>query len=351
MPTFSTSGDQVYLDALANTFAALDDPNVAATVHTYGYWPFSVNVAGVTTLDANTQLNVTGTFERAAATFVAKGIPVIVGEYGLLGIDTNFPPGGTDNVEQGETLKYFELFGYEARLHHITTMWWNGGNFDRTTLQWRNPAIYEQMRSSWTVRSGTASTDMLFVRAGQPAADSTITLNTNGNDLISIVNGSQKLLRGRDYTVAGDQLTFKAATLSRLTAAKAIGVNATLKLRFSHGVPWDLNVITYDRPVLTGATGTSSLVIPTAFNGDQLATMEAVYADGSIAGPFSWTKFKPFNSAFVPNYATNQIVLPTGFFDEVTAGARVTLTLHFWSGAILTYYVTKSGTTTTGTTS
>jgi hypothetical protein len=229
-------------------------------------------------------------------------------------------------------------------------MWWNGGGFNRTTLQWANPAIYEQMKSSWTVRSGTASSDLLFVRTGQPAADTTITLNPNGNELISIFNGSTELVRGTDYTVSGDQLTFKAAALSRLTASQGLGVNATLELRFSGGVPWALNVIAYDTPVLTDATGTGSLVIPTAFNGDKLATMEAVYADGTIAGPFSWTRYKPFNNAFVPNYATGQIALPSGFFDEVTDGKRVTLTVHFWSGAIVKYYVTKSGTTMTGTT-
>ena len=39
---------------------------------------------------------------------------------------------------------------------------------------------------------------------------------------------------------------------------------------------------------------TSSFVIPTAFNGDRLATMEAVYADGGNAGPHNWTSFKEF---------------------------------------------------------
>ncbi|WP_191971289.1 hypothetical protein, partial [Micromonospora aurantiaca (nom. illeg.)] len=36
---------------------------------------------------------------------------------------------------------------------------------------------------------------------------------------------------------------------------------------------------------------------------------------------------------------------------EVNDGQRVTLTFHFWSGTKLTYYVTKSGSTVTGTVS
>jgi len=38
-----------------------------------------------------------------------------------------------------------------------------------------------------------------------------------------------------------------------------------------------------------------------------------------------------------------------GSLVEVTDGAAVTLTFHFWSGAILTYTLTRSGTTVTGT--
>jgi hypothetical protein len=52
--------------------------------------------------------------------------------------------------------------------------------------------------------------------------------------------------------------------------------------------------------------------------------------------------------------------MPTDLFTEVVDkvrvpavrdGARVTLTLHFWSGARVTYYVTKNGTSVTGSTS
>ncbi|MEV0566444.1 hypothetical protein [Dactylosporangium sp. NPDC050588] len=38
----------------------------------------------------------------------------------------------------------------------------------------------------------------------------------------------------------------------------------------------------FDPPVLAGATGTTAaFTLPTQFRGDQLATMEAKYADGS----------------------------------------------------------------------
>jgi aryl-phospho-beta-D-glucosidase BglC (GH1 family) len=346
LPTLRTNADQARLDELAATFAALNDPNLAATVHYYGFWPFSVNVAGYTRFNAEVQQDLTGTFDRVHNTFVARGIPVILGEYGLLGFDRS-----TDTVQQGEKLKFFEFLENYARQRGITTMWWdNGQHFNRTTYQWNDPALFRQIRSAWTTASGTASTDQVFVRRGQTPQAQTITLNHNGTSLSSVVHGSQTLTRGTDYTVNGSQLTFSSALLGRLTSRQAHGVNATLSLRFNRGVPWDVNVIVYDPPTLRAASGTtSSLVIPTAFNGDRLATMEAVYADGSgNAGPHNWTSYKEFGAAFTPNYGSGQITLPSAFFAEVRDNSRVTLTFHFWSGTTVRYTLTRSGATVTG---
>ncbi|MFH8655325.1 cellulase family glycosylhydrolase [Streptomyces afghaniensis] len=346
MPTLGDTPDKPKIDTLLATFAALDDPNLVASVHYYSFWPFSVNLAGYTTFNAATQQDLTDTFDLLHRSFVAKGIPVVVGEYGLLGWDS-----GPGTVEQGETLKYLEYLGYYARYRGLTTMLWdNGSRFNRRTMQWNDPSLYAQIRSSWTGRSGTASTDQLFVPKGKTPTDATITLNLNGTRLMRIVVGTRPLIRGVDYTVSGNTLTIAAATLSRLTASQEHGTNAVLSLRFTDGIPWAVNVITYDKPVLTSARGTTaSLVIPTAFNGDKLATMEAVYADGTAAGPQSWTTYKQFNVAFVPDYTAGTITLPTAFFNEVTDNTTVTLTFHFWSGAILTYTLTRSGTAVTGT--
>lgn len=43
------------------------------------------------------------------------------------------------------------------------------------------------------------------------------------------------------------------------------------------------------------------------------------------------------------------ITLPPAFFAEVDDGARVTLTFHFWSGATVTYHVTRTGGSVVGT--
>jgi endoglucanase len=347
LPSLHTNAEQAPLDALDSTITALNDPNIAATIHNYGFWPFSVNIAGYTRFDAESQADLTGTFDRVHDTFVSQGVPVILGEYGLLGFDKSL-----DTVERGEMLKFFELFGNQARQKQVTTMWWdNGQHLDRTSFQWQDPGLYERIQSSWTTDSATAATDQIFVPRGQQPTDATISLNLNGNTLTSIANGSETLTEGQDYTVSDGQLTITGATLARLTESQEHGVNATLSLRFSGGLPWDVNVITYETPTLQNATGTTSgLNIPTAFNGDRLATMEAVYADGTNAGPQNWTSYKEFTTTFGPDYAAGQITLKEALFAEINDNSTVNLTFHFWSGKTVAYTLTRSGSTITGTT-
>lgn len=346
LPTLHTNGDQGRLDALATTIEDLHDPNLVATIHFYGFWPFSVNVAGYTRFDETTEADLVGTFDRAYQTFVSRGIPVIVGEYGLLGFDA-----GLDTVEQGEKLKFFDSLGTHARARKLTTMWWdNGQHLGRTTLRWSDPALYEQIRSSWSVRSSSAESDLIFVRRTVPVGEATVTLNLNGNRLRYLAAGARLLVRGRDYRLDGSKLTFTAALLTRLVGEREYGVNAVVSARFSRGVPWKFRVITYDPPVPQAATGTTSgLAIPVAFRGDVLATMEAVYADGSgNAGPQDWTSFKEFGRAFRPDYAAGTVTLLQAFFDEVRDGTPVNLTFHFWSGTQVSYTVTRSNEEVTG---
>ncbi|WP_422769830.1 cellulase family glycosylhydrolase [Plantactinospora sp. WMMC1484] len=347
LPTLHTSADQARVDELVSTFNALNDPNLIATVHFYGYWPFSANVAGGTRFDATVQQDLVDSFDRVHNAFVARNIPVIIGEYGLLGFDRH-----TGTIQQGEKLKFFEYLGYYARQRRITTQLWdNGQHFGRTSFQWSDPELFAQIRSSWTTRSGTASSDQVYVPRTGAITSKSLTLNLNGTTFSGLRQGSTDLARGTDYTVSGTTLTLTAAAVTRLVGSRAYGVNANIQARFSQGVPWRISIISYDPPVLSNATGqTGSFGIPTQFRGDQLATMEAKYADGSNAGPHNWTSFKEFDVAFAPDYSGNSITLKPEFFAEVNDGQRVTLTFHFWSGTTVTYHVTRSGSNVTGTT-
>ncbi|MER5753282.1 cellulase family glycosylhydrolase [Streptomyces sp. NPDC002088] len=350
LPTQACTPEQNLMDNLAATMSSLHDPNLVATVHYYSFWPFSVNIAGYTRFDATVQQDMSDTFARMHDTFVAKGIPVYLGEYGLL----SYPDyTHQDYVRRGEALKYFEALGHEARINGVTTALWDAGSFlNRNTLQWRDPGLFAQIKSSWTTRSGTASSDSVFVPKAGAIEARTLTLNPNGTTFRGLWQGTTRLTEGSDYTVSGDQVTLTASALTRLTGDRAYGINATLQARFSQGVPWEIKVITYDTPVLSDATGTTgSFALPAQFRGDMLATMEAKYADGSNAGPANWTSYQQFGTAFSPDYAGKAITLTPDFFTAVNDGAPVTLTFHFWSGATVTYHVTKSGSSVTGTNS
>jgi endoglucanase len=347
LPTLHTSGEQARLDALNATFNQLGDSNLAATVHFYGWWPFSVNIAGGTRYDSNVEQDLVGTFDRVHNTFVSRGIPVIIGEWALLSYDYTRP----GIIERGEFLKFIEAVGYHDRTRKLTTMLWDAGSFlHRPELRWRDQGIYEMMKASWSTRSGTASSDQVYLPRTGAITGKSLTLNLNGTSFQGLRQGSTNLANGTDYTVSGNTLTLTPAALTRLVGNRAYGVNATIEARFSQGAPWQISIITYDPPTLATATGTtSSFAIPTQFRGDQLATMEAKYADGSPAGPANWTPFKEFWSNFQPDYSANTITLKPEFFAEVNDGA-VTLTFHFWSGTQITYHLTKSGSSVTGTT-
>ncbi|MET7517716.1 cellulase family glycosylhydrolase [Streptomyces sp. NPDC005480] len=350
LPTQYCTPDQKPMDDLNATISALHDSNLVATVHFYGWYPFSVNVAGGTLYDAVAQKDLADAFARMHDSFVAKGIPVYLGEYGLLSWpDDNHPP----RVERGEALKYFEEVNNAARTAGVTTALWDPFSYlNRSTLQWRDPALFGWIKSSWTTRSGTASFDKVYVPKSSPIAAHTLTLNPNGTTFQGLWQDGTQLVAGRDYTLSGNRLTITAGALTRLTGNRDYGVNSTLQARFSRGLPWNIDIVTNDTPVLSNSNGTAdAFTIPTQYRGDALATMEATYADGSNAGQTSWTPYQEFNQAFSPDYPGGTTILTPAFLAALRDNAPVKLTFHYYSGATVTYHVTKSGGSVTGTTS
>ncbi|AJE51689.1 cellulase family glycosylhydrolase [Paenibacillus polymyxa] len=338
---------QAKISQLYNTITGLNDPNLIATVHYYGFWPFSVNIAGNTTFDKVAQDDIIQTFDNVYNTFVAKGIPVIVGEYGLLGFDKH-----TGVIEQGEKLKFFEFVTHYMKEKKVTGMLWdNGQHLNRTTYKWSDPELFNVIKASLKGRSSNAASDLIHLKKGSPVQETKVTLNLNGNQLKSLHANSKQLKQGTDYTLSGDTLTFKASLLTSLITSGKYGENAVMTAKFNKGADWNFRVVVYDTPKLSAVEGTTqAFTIPTDFRGSQLATMEAVYTNGGNAGPQDWTPYKEFGNTFAPAYDTHGIKLLPEFFNSVKDG-EVTLKFHFWSGDVVTYKITKSGTRVTGMTS
>ncbi|RCW49604.1 cellulase (glycosyl hydrolase family 5) [Paenibacillus prosopidis] len=89
LPTIYCNDEKVRVDPLASTIAKLNDPNLIPTVHFYGLWNFSINIGGYSRFEADTIKVVDTLIDNVSNAFVSKGIPVIVGEYGLLGWDVS----------------------------------------------------------------------------------------------------------------------------------------------------------------------------------------------------------------------------------------------------------------------
>lgn len=339
LPSVETNNGQEFLDALSETITQLNDPNLIATVHDYGFWPFSVNIAGGIKFDAATRDWTTTGIDAVYNTLVSKGIPVVMGEFGLL----NF--GGLDGaVERGEALKFFEYLTSYSRSKGITHQWWDAGAFfNRFTFQWNTPELYTYIMHSVVGRASTAETDLIFLRQGTPVQDVVIPLNLNGNTFLSLHNGATPLALGSDYMISGSLLTLKASALAPY-AEGALGAKAILTAHFTGGGPgWKFRVHHDSAPALAAVSGlkggVAGLVIPTAFNGDVLATLEARYVNAPnfpYPGEADWTSFKEFGRAYSPDYANDTITLKKEFF-AATTNDPVELTFHFWSGRKVNY--------------
>jgi len=327
LPSVYTRSDQPMLDSLKATITTLNDPNLIATIHYYGWWPFSVNNSGYTAFNDLVAFWVQEPLDAAYNTFVANGTPVIIGEFGVL---------AGNNIEHGEMLKYYEYVTQYAGAKGETHMLWDtGGITDRTTFQWRDPELGAIMTQAWVGRATTASSDLLFVRAGA-VRDAVINLNLNGNKFVALKDGAKTLIRDVDYTLQGSTLTVKASQLAQY-ASGAFGEKTVLAVNVDSGPAWNIHVRYADAPVLSSTMGTNGgeLAIPTSFNGDLLATLEATNAAGDPVGPLGWTKFKGWGD-FFPDYANNAIKLTAGFVKGLPAGV-VNLKFYFWSGATASY--------------
>ena len=354
LSTLTGSGTRKRLEELAQTMKQLDDDRLIATIHYYGYWPFSVNIAGETTFSHRVRRDIETTFERAHETFVKQGIPVIVGEYGLLGFDKSI-----DTVQRGEILKFFEYVSYYGRKKGLPLMLWdNGQHFDRENYVWNDQGLYNVIKEGVKTRSSYTETDLVFIQEGQQIEDKTLQLHLHGNRLLNIYSSERRLIiiNGYDYLLEDGFLVLKDSFLERVAAGKddygkedeeqeeQYGLKETLTLEFSAGADWELKIIYYDTPKMGEASGSVNRVfIPVAFNGDRLATMEAVYADsGDNTGPADWTPFKEYNHAFSPHHDSDMIVLEREFLRELEDG-EILLTFHFWSGEQVEYLLHREG--------
>ena len=339
LPTKDTNSEQKYLDHLYGTITEINDPNIIATVHYYGYWPFSVNIAGETEFKGISVTDIDGLVSRLKTTFIDNGIPVIIGEWGLLGFDT-----ALDTVEHGEILKFFEYFCNAVRENGLTTMWWdNGQHINRYSYEWADPSLMAIIKQSMQGRSSTAERDFINLFEGA-VEDKQLKLSLNGNTLAGIRSESGGALSEDSYTLTEDTLTFKADYISALVTDPAqYGRLETLYLEFSAGPDWTVYVYNTSTPEFTEVEGRKgALTIPCDFKGTQLKTVEAKYISGGSNSPGSqnWTTFKQYGDQFTT--VTDGVRFTNNFFNETAGECEIQFIFYFWNDTTVEYNLTVS---------
>lgn len=328
LPTLNTNDSQSRCDALYKMITDLKDENIIATFHYYGYWPFSTNIAGTTTMDETVVKELEAAFDRVNNTFIKKGIGVICGEYGLLGFDKSLRA-----IEHGEVLKYFEYINYYSNKSNIPLMLWdNGQHMNRTTYEWSDQSLYDIIKASWSGRSSYTQSDRIFVTDENKSKDSTLKLSLHDNTFLSVWFNDTQLTKGKDYTFTSDSFILKAGFLQSILQPQ-YGEIAKLVLKFSYGPDWNLYINHSKAPVVgVGSGNKTGFVIPIEYNGNILSTLEAVKADGSGVGPQNWTSYKEYDYAFKVDYEKGNVTFTDKFFPEAE-DSTVVVTYHFQDGA------------------
>lgn len=340
LPCKSTSAEQKYLDQLYGTMKDLNDKNLMATVHYYGFWPFSVNIAGETEFKGNTVTEIDDMIVKLRATFLDKEIPVVIGEWGLLGFDTT-----VEAVEHGEILKFWEYFCNAMRENDIPAMWWdNGQHFDRYNYVWRDPSLHAVIIQSLQGRSSTAERDFVNIFEGK-AEEKRLKLSLNGNTFKGI-RTEAGTLDEKNYVINGDFLTLtEEYTASLITEPSAYGCLETLYLEFSSGPDWKVYVYNTSTPELAEVDGWNiNFTIPCDFKGTQVKTLEANYIGGgdNYPGGQNWTSFKQYGEQYTVDYQKG-IGIRSGFFKESSKECEISITVYFWNDTRVEYKLTVSG--------
>lgn len=146
--------------ALVDEFKLPDDSNASAenrlivAIHAYTPYDFALNRSGTKVFDIATRNgtdDIDWFMKRIYEKFIAKGTPVLVGEFGAL---------DKDNLEC--RMQFTAYYVAMARKYGLTCFVWDnnayktdGENFmliDRTTLEWKFPEIVDQMMYYCTER-------------------------------------------------------------------------------------------------------------------------------------------------------------------------------------------------------
>lgn len=345
MPTYNTNQEADSLTDLYNLITGLQDDNIIATIHYYSEWCFSGNL-GTTGFDdpvnggdTTSRDAIKTTFQKVYDQFIANGIGIVVGEYGLLG--TN---------EVGEYVKYLEEVIARGHEYGMSMIFWDAGNYinrrDTVNYSWNEPRLGEMIDAGMHGRSSTADClDELYF-SGTVNSDVKIPLRINGPEF----TGIKGLTEGVDYTYDADSavISLKASYVNKGYASLGsteYGVFDELLIQFTSGANWHEYLCKYSTALAgTAAGSTNGITVPVTYNGAKVRRVSAYQRSGAVGPTHTWCKYLTFAGDFTPDYAGGKLTLNSSFLGDASLkDGPVLVNVEMWDGQILRVWLNKEG--------
>ncbi|KAF9884928.1 hypothetical protein FE257_000919 [Aspergillus nanangensis] len=274
-------------------------------------------------------------------------IPLVLGEYDA----------SPTNTEPAGRWKYSDWLAQVAAQYNIATILWDNGedHFNRKTGVWRDPTSIEILTDSAKNSLPDSTTDAaattqsssayIFHKYGTQVSSQTLPFIFDDNTLSSIQSSNGTALRnGADYSVSGSNIIFSAAYLSRVySATTQPGVLDTLTLKFSAGASPTVQIVQWDKPVLSSTSAAASSVsgsdyaIPITWKGlGKPAAVKALTSGGQYLVD-DWTQYLgPLQQARATyssqwNWDSENVIITSAAIDAViSAGQSTVFTFEFY---------------------
>ncbi len=121
MPTYCASADS---PKIAGWKKLSNDSMVAVSIHAYLPFDFAFEGNGHSNWTDSDYISLSSVFSQLNSTFVSKGIPVVIGEFGAT---------GKDNTADRE--KYAKIYATFAKQYHMPCIWWDNNLFGKGSEQ------------------------------------------------------------------------------------------------------------------------------------------------------------------------------------------------------------------------
>ncbi|MGF7032148.1 endoglucanase [Paenibacillus mucilaginosus] len=308
-----------------------DDPYLMATFHYYTPYPFISNSWGHTAWGTpEDKAELTRYFKPVYDTFVRKGIPVLLGEFGTF-VDP----------EAYAKSYYFNAVVRASYKYGFVPMYWDNGldNYDRKARVWRDEAAKDVIvrAALGEINSFIGMRDAYFPQGKEPG-DLVLPLELGGNELTGIYHGYYRLVEGRDYVMNEErtEMTLYGGFIAKLLPAQGeAGAKETLRFRFSEGADQPLNLIRFAQPVLQDTKLTipagalkENLKIPVQYNGTKLATARMVDAATGRPVKDEWAQGYVNRGDFVMD--AEHVILSKEILNGRPPGSETKIILEFW---------------------